>query len=356
MAKNLASEYIKSNSVGFIPLYYLQIRENKKKEAVLTLEDFLKVKPNNSFAIAKLFSLYSLVWDEVKIHNFVKKLKQNKSDIDYYPLDYEVAKFLSSKSKYMEAIKILLPYSERFSISNNKSRQDITLFDNKSKKPYFRFSEVKNSAYAKNYFQVDLAANYQILLSENFKKVSNFKKYQEHLNNYLYFGKGSLLPLYLIKKRSQKENAPHFNQDQFSLFLDENYHFSDFYDLANFYFRNGQSNQLIRTYKLMKKKLSSTIYNYNYLYQISKKNNIKIAFMQYPGFNIDLLKQFINQDDVILISNEYIFGQPPKAEYIYEATYPYSTPYKYYHYTIEGAKVLAKNLAQQLELNILNFP
>jgi hypothetical protein len=63
--------------------------------------------------------------------------------------------------------------------------------------------------------------------------------------------------------------------------------------------------------------------------------------MQYPSFSLDLLHKYAPEaDGVMFIDNEHIFDADPD-HYFFEPRFPNS----FSHYTVDGAVVLAENVA-----------
>jgi tetratricopeptide (TPR) repeat protein len=117
----------------------------------------------------------------------------------------------------------------------------------------------------------------------------------------------------------------------------------DYYLLMNTYSSRGDYVKENYLEDLMKKRFKNTILNFKKIIALAKKNKTKIIFVQYPDFKLKHLKSLLPIDEKLtFVDNESLFINNPKNTYIFEARYPY----KFNHFTQEGARLLAEKIGK----------
>jgi tetratricopeptide (TPR) repeat protein len=121
-----------------------------------------------------------------------------------------------------------------------------------------------------------------------------------------------------------------------------------YYELSKFDKLRGKSaEEILESFQSLKPYMRETISNFHRLYKLTQQHNIKLFIMQYPTFGLDIFKAIGvdgGYDDIVYIDNEHIFDNAPPQKYFVSPRHPY----KFSHYTKEGAYRLAENVADTI--------
>ena len=119
---------------------------------------------------------------------------------------------------------------------------------------------------------------------------------------------------------------------------------AEYFELAKLFRFAGEADRAPELLDQAACEIPSLEASYRRLYELAKREGIKLIVMQYPSFSLDLLHKYAPaDDDVVFIDNEHVFDASPD-QYFFEPSFPYS----FSHYTAEGAVVLAEHIADTI--------
>jgi len=119
---------------------------------------------------------------------------------------------------------------------------------------------------------------------------------------------------------------------------------AEFYLLAKLKKRMGQTGEVESIFHNALKEIPLAV-NYERLYQTSKASGAEVFAVQYPTFELDLLRLYVPEHaDLHLVDTEHIFDNLPAPSVFVEPRFPYN----FAHYTHEGARLLAERIASEL--------
>lgn len=131
--------------------------------------------------------------------------------------------------------------------------------------------------------------------------------------------------------------------------LTRNFRAADVYELAKVYQEWGEKEKVAGLMDEISERIPSLIANYGKLRRIAHARGIRLVLMQYPTFGLELLKLYAQNDaEIAYVDNERIFEGGRPDEFFFEARFPYL----FAHYTKQGARLVAENLAR----TILSLP
>ena len=123
--------------------------------------------------------------------------------------------------------------------------------------------------------------------------------------------------------------------------LEETQRMGEYFELAKLFRQAGDGDRVPDLLAHAVRQIPSIGANYRRLYELADRNDIKLVVMQYPFFSLDLLRQYAPpKKGVVFIDNEHIFDAAPD-EYVFDPRFPWA----FTHYTEEGSRVLAENVA-----------
>jgi lysophospholipase L1-like esterase/lipopolysaccharide biosynthesis regulator YciM len=116
--------------------------------------------------------------------------------------------------------------------------------------------------------------------------------------------------------------------------------------LINYLKNQREINEMQNVMASLAEHFQDTKDNFKQLHLISKRIGAELVIMQFPTFSLEPMKVISgNLPAVMYVDNEQIFNDAPREKYFFEPKFPYN----FNHFTISGAQVLAKHLADEIE-------
>lgn len=328
-AEKFESLYIKYGvgKVGLIKTLILSGNYSEAEKELMALVE----KTDNPYFYGILISLYT---KEKKFEKAaeIKKLIDGKKITNTLPVEIEWALSYKARGELEKSNEMLEAIRAKLSIEKMKKMNVI-----------FAAKVIHNPALASDFYANLESNDLYSLIFEGLSKAGEYKKLDFVINHFtthhtwlgitFYYLLENYI-LYGINDRS-KSLLEHLSKEMRDV--------SDYYRLLVYHkFSNKSLDKKIT--ERFKELFKNSVYNFEHLYSVTQDRKIPLILMQYPGFSVEVLKNFLNKPNVHYLSNEDLFKGVPLEQVIFEPKYPYVRN----HYTEKGSQLIARRLGDYI--------
>jgi len=332
-AKRTILESINKYNAGHFMLSDIYLRMNLAAEAIKTLERYHDLFPHSGIGVKKLVFTYLKNKDIQKADSLIQKSRKNKILV---PEAVQLAEVQLYKEK------------KKFKLALDKNTFDCTSFFNY----HPQIIHLAKNALHKKIITAGVNASWlecNYLTAELYYLSGDYATSEKLIQNSYKIMLNKYIGNELLHEVLAKKN-PHFNKEVFlKSSFDHFQRLGEFYPLIKYYEESNRKLELQNALKQIVQLFPQTKQNYEELYQLTTKANAKLIIMQYPTYNLNILREIIQHDSITWVDSQKVFNDNLDSN-IFKSRYPY--PFN--HYTEKGAKLIAKNLGDailnQLEL------
>ena len=330
-ANAIFNKIMNENHFGYFAYANLLIERGKTKLAEEIYTKFNEKFPNSPYGYRELLKLYAAdgkTNEFIQIKNTVRKLSLDKS----LAVSLGLSQSYKTDSKWDLIIQTLTPHCSKGIDYKFKS---------------FPKDEVIN--FTQQFNSNDLMRECLNLLATAYINKGQYRLAEAALErfskNSQYAFSGHYLRAKLYELTNKKENA----EKILNQILLKNKRAGEYFAMADFYKKYKDDQNYDNVFKSLILNFKNTAANYRILSNLISSYGGKLIVMQYPTFKLEPMKALSgNLSNAIYISNETIFDNGPRDEFFFEPNHPYN----FSHYTYKGSHVLAKHIADEIELAI----
>ena len=330
-AREIFEKTIAEDNFGFFTYGNLLLERGKISEAENLFKKFVLKFPNSPYGYRELLKLYSA---QEKQNEFKEILKT------------------TAKLKIQKTLPVALGIAQTFRTNQDWKLIIQTLSPHCSPEIKYNFQAVSReniSAFTQQFNSNDLMRECLNLIAISYMNTQKYSQAEAVLikfskNSPLYFS-GHYLLSKLYEMTSRKMEA----ENSLSQAMLRNKRAGEYFALADYYKKSNDILNYERVFKSLVINFKDTTKNYQILNELVSSYGGKLIVMQYPTFKIEPMMELSGHlKNAFYLSNETIFDNGPRDEFFFEPNHPYN----FSHYTYKGSHVLAKHIADEIELAI----
>jgi lysophospholipase L1-like esterase/lipopolysaccharide biosynthesis regulator YciM len=341
----------------FLALYYIRIGEIQKAEEILK-----KLISQTGYGVSLLASEYQDSNRFSLSEELLTKNLQNHQNNFYayaWLINFHLLNHNLNKAEAVLAIALknhldkqlpLLIAKAKIGREKSKFKNAITTLENQcGLKNQQNFTSVNKESIHRAVSVYALQEDYQeclYLLSELYFLDHQYKLAEDNLKFFINNSSFVSSAMTLLKKVYEAQGKVAETKAFMKNYASKNLRVGEQFALINYLKSLHELNEMNDAISFLSNHFEDTKANFKRVDLISKQVGAELMIMQFPTFSLESMKVISgNLSDAMYVDNEFIFNNAPREKYFFEPKFPYN----FNHFTILGAQVLAKHLADEIE-------